>query len=332
MRLQRRGVIDMVSAYERPLILFALATAVALLCGCGGSAGENLLVEFTAAPAPVQLGEGRELDPAAGSPFSLPSLAELERLADARQASEVYSLDPVILRGDEFLLADADATVNADWNAAELPAGSREATWVIYRFGALAPDAKLGYLEALIGEALPQVLYFALADYTTGSWRWFSLDVPDLGTLEASFTRPLEDAADYISDTGSLYLAVATWDTASCQVRRVTLNIGVRQIYVQGLKASDGAAADEIIVGWQKLAGCTGYELYYRLNEFPGPLVLLSEVSGADTTEFIHSTSNPPEHVALPDTQYIYFINAVFSDGYRSQLSGWDTGYCGTLP
>jgi hypothetical protein len=322
----------MVSALKRPVILFALAAAVALAGGCSGAGGSALTGELAAAPAPIQLGGGRELEPSAGSPFTLPSLADLEEAAAARQASEVLTLEPLILRGDEYAMADADATVNADWNAAELPAGSREATWVVYRFGALAPDAKLGYLEALIGEALPQVLYFALADYATGNWRWFSLDVPDLGTLEASFSRPLEDAGDYVSDTGGLYLAVATWDTASCQVRRVTLNLGVRQVYVQGLKASDGASASEITIGWQPLAGCTGYELYYRLAEFPGPLVLLSEISGADASEFVHSTANPPEHAAQADTQYIYFIMAVFADGYRSQLSGWDTGYCGTLP
>jgi hypothetical protein len=59
---------------------------------------------------------------------------------------------------------------------------------------------------------------------------------------------------------------------------------------------------------------------------------LLTEVAGGETTEFVHSADNPPEHVAQPDTQYIYFIMAVFPDGYRSQLSGWDTGYCGELP
>lgn len=328
----RRGVLNMVSANKWPIIVIALAAAAELQCGCAGSGGDNLASELTPTPAPIQLGGGQELGSSAGAPFTLPSLAELERVAGSHQASEVFSYEPLVLSGDQYTLADADASVDSDWNAAVLPAGSREATWAIYRFGALADNTKLGYIEALIGEAAPQVLYFALADYGTGSWHWFSLEVPDLGTLEAAFTRTLEDAGDYISDTGNLYLAVATWDTASCQVRRVTLNVGVRQVYVKGLTASDGTSADSITISWQVLSGCTGYELYYRLAEFPGSLVLLGAVDGGDSTEFIHSTDNPPDHPAQAGTQYIYFIMAQFADGYRSQLSGWDTGYCGTLP
>jgi len=304
-----------------------------LLAGCQGAGGE-LAAGLQSDPAPIPLGSGRELLPAEAAPLALPSLAELDRLAadGARQASEVFSYEPIIIRGDAYFMADVDVVKNLDWNAADLPAASDEATWAVYAFSGLADDTPLGYLEALIADATKQTLYYALADYTAGSWRWFSLNVPDLADLEGSFSRDLEDGRDYLSEAGWLYLAVATFDAASCQVRRVALNVGVRQVYVQGLSASDGESGSEITVSWQAMAGAAGYELYFRLNEFPGPLMLLTAVDGGDTTAFVHSGSAPPAYPAQKDTAYIYFIMAVFPDGYRSQLSGWDTGYCGSLP
>jgi hypothetical protein len=301
-----------------------------LTAGCAGlnAAGP---ANPTAESMVVPLGSG-QLVAAEDAPLALPQVAQLDRTAgDRRQASELFNFNPITLRGDAFIFGDSDAAVNPDYNSASLPAGSRDSTWVIYHFYGLEADALLGYLEAVITDAAPQVLYYALADYAAGAWQWYSLAVPELDGLNGVISHSLEQGGDYISDDGSLYFAVATWDNVSCQVLRCSLHVGVREIYVQGLSATDGDFADEIAISWEALEGSTGYELYFRLTEFSGPLVLLAEVAGGDTAEFIHSETNPPEHTALKDTQYIYFIMAVFADGYRSQLSGWDTGYCGEL-
>jgi hypothetical protein len=321
------------SAWQRRVgVALGLVLVGWLLSGCQG-AGSELAAGLRSDPAPLALGSGQELPAAESAPLTLPPLAELDRLAaERRQTSEVFSYEPIIIRGDAWFTADADAVKSTDWDAAELPADADEATWAVYGFSGLAPDAPLGYLEALIGDATEQTLYYALADYGAGSWRWFSLHVPDLRDLEGSFSRALEDGRDYISAAGGLYFAVATFDAASCQVRRVALSVGVRQVYVQGLSASDGASGSAITIGWQALPGAAGYELYFRLADFPGPLLLLTAVDGGETTAFVHDDTAPPEYPAQKDTAYIYFIMAVFPDGYRSQLSGWDTGYCGELP
>lgn len=322
------------SIWMRLGIATALAVAGCALSGCAGSGGDSLSGGLSPAPAPIRLGSGRPLAEYAAAAPVLPSLAELDRVAsDApRGTQELFSFEPITLRGDSFMLADDDATINGDFDSAELPAGSRDATWVIYRFQGLPLDAMLGYVEVAIADTTPQVLYYGLADYSAETWQWFTLDVPDLGDLDGIFSQPLEQGGDYISDTGSLYLAVATWDGASCQVLRCMLHVGVREVYVQGLSASDGLSDDEIVINWDELPGAAGYELYFRLAEFPGSLILLAEVAGAETTAFSHSATDPPDHVALKDTPYIYFIMALFPDGYRSQLSGWDTGYRGSYP
>lgn len=321
------------SKHARRVVTLCVAMASLALGGCAGTGGDAMFGGMEPTLEPLKLGAGCLIPQTESAPLALPGLAELERVASGvpHQVNELFTFEPITIRGDGFALADADASINPDRDATALPAGSNESTWVVYQFQGLASDAKLGYIETAIADATPQVLYYALADYDTQSWDWFALDVPDLGELEGVFSRSLEAGGDYISDEGQLYFAVATWDGAHCLVLRSSLHIGVRQGHVQGLTASDGVSTDEIAISWEELAGASGYELYFRLAEFPGPLILLTEVAGGDVVQFSHSDVSPPDYPALKDTQYIYFIMALFPDGYRSQLSGWDTGYRGDI-
>jgi len=233
----------------------ALACAAVVLACLGGCTAEKAALPLPDARAAVQ--------PAwPGQPHVLPepSLPQLSQLGLPPIPGQ---LPPMLaygvprggsaeqsetLSGIAYFDKAASAVDDGPRQALALNAGTRTASWGMYRFSGLLPtDAHFGVSIAASGGAapLPQSYWAGVADYGRGAWRWFAVAAP----AGEDFV-PVPDSAVVANAFGDAYVAVVAYDTVQATLLRVTLYRNIEAPPPVGFGASDGASGSTIMLAW----------------------------------------------------------------------------------
>jgi len=229
----------------------ALACAAAVLACLGGCTAER-----AALPLPDALAATRPARPGQPAP-SLPQPSQLGLPPIPGKPPPVLANGVVrggsaeqseTLNGIAYFDKAASAVDDPPREALTLNAGTRTASWGMYRFSGLLPtDAHFGVSAAASGGAvpLPQSYWIGVADYGRGTWRWFSVPAP-----AGTDFLPVPDSAVVADAAGDAYITVLAYDDAQTTLLHVTLYRNIESPPPAGFGAGDGASGSTILLAW----------------------------------------------------------------------------------
>jgi hypothetical protein len=250
----------------------------------------------------------------------LPSLPELDLLS-ARTAS--CNLEPLRRFGSEYLVCADDALVQPQ-SSLRLDANAKRYCWAVYRFENLSSD-NLGFLGIVLMDGDQQLVFYALPNYELGRWDFFSAQLPDFQGILVVVKHSFTDYHKYYHPVdGSSHVAVFSIEQGSFDLRRVEHFVGIQDTVVVNVTASDDEP-NQITVSWDQLDEAEAYRIYYRFKDFPGNLLLLTEVPASELS-FAHSNTHPPGSEAISGVVYQYFVIARLPGDFCSRLYNWDYG------
>lgn len=211
------GKVNTVRAVSCVSLALLLYAGVLLLAGCGGEAA-GLKAEAPAGPEVVTAWpDALPVDKA--QPWE-------ERDAYGRVASAINAQSEFCAGVERY--SDSGAGVTDNGEAANLQSGSagaKQLGWAIYRLtmsgaqpGVVSADVNL--LEADGGG--PSEYYLGLANYTRGCWDWrgpFSDS-----HVRLSLAQEAKAGTDHLSPLGNLFICVAAYNGAKCDVVAVAAN------------------------------------------------------------------------------------------------------------